>query len=137
MPEGLPDAAPGERQRLCESAALQERGQAQMFDVLVWRQAARAFALRIDGRVVAYVNRCLHVPVEMDWQPGQFLDMDQRWILCTMHGAAYDPADGRCVGGPCGKGKLMAIATHEQQGQVYWYPSADIRPVAFDPPEAP
>jgi hypothetical protein len=36
---------------------------------------ARAFALRFDGRVVAYLNRCAHVPTEMDWQPGEFLDM--------------------------------------------------------------
>lgn len=137
MPEQAQPPGHGDPQRLCSSADLPERGLAQMFDVMVWRQPARAFALRIDGRVVAYVNRCLHVPVEMDWQPGQFLDMDQRWILCTMHGAAYDPADGRCVGGPCGKGRLMAVAIGEQDGQVYWYPSADIRPVAFDPPAAP
>ena len=38
-----------------------------------FHQPARAFALRFDGRVVAYLNRCAHVPTEMDWQPGQFL----------------------------------------------------------------
>ena len=70
---------------------------------------ARAFALRFDGQVVAYMNRCAHVPTEMDWQAGEFLDMDKRWILCSIHGAAYEPADGRCVGGPCGRGRLMPI----------------------------
>jgi hypothetical protein len=68
----------------------------------------------------------------MDWQPGQFLDMDKRWILCSIHGAAYEPANGRCVGGPCGNGRLMPIATHEREGTVYWYPSGDIQPVVFD-----
>lgn len=137
MPEAVPQGtgALPQPHPLCESAALQERGLARVFDVMVWRQPARAFAMRFDGRVVAYVNRCLHVPIELDWQPGQFLDMDKRWILCTMHGAAYDPASGRCVGGPCGQGKLMPIATTEQDGQVYWYPSADIRSVAFDDPQ--
>jgi nitrite reductase/ring-hydroxylating ferredoxin subunit len=139
MPEAVPQGPQAgmqaEPEPLCESAALQERGLAHVFDVMVWRQPARAFAMRFDGRVVAYVNRCLHVPIELDWQPGQFLDMDKRWILCTMHGAAYEPASGRCVGGPCGKGKLMPIATTEQDGQVYWYPSQDIRAVAFDDPE--
>ncbi|WP_348754567.1 Rieske 2Fe-2S domain-containing protein, partial [uncultured Aquincola sp.] len=94
----------------------------------------RGFALRFDGRVVGYVNRCVHVPTEMDWQEGQFLDMDRRWILCSIHGAAYEPADGRCVGGPCGRGKLTAITLQERDGQVYWYPSRDIRPVSFDAP---
>jgi nitrite reductase/ring-hydroxylating ferredoxin subunit len=61
----------------------------------------RAFALRFDGTVRAYLNRCVHVPTELDWQPGEFLDLDKRWILCSIHGASYEPADGRCVGGPC------------------------------------
>ena len=49
-----------------------ERGDAVLFDVLQWGQPARGFALRIDGRVGAYLNRCAHVPTEMDWQPGRF-----------------------------------------------------------------
>lgn len=122
---------------LCDSTALVERGKAHVFDVRVWKQAARAFALRYDGRVVAYVNRCVHVPVEMDWQPGEFLDMDRRWIVCTMHGASYDPGSGRCAGGPCGQGKLMAISTSEHDGRVYWYPSPDIQALAFDEPGDP
>jgi nitrite reductase/ring-hydroxylating ferredoxin subunit len=120
-------------QRLCDSAELQERGRALVFDVLLWGSPARAFALRFGGRVVAYLNRCAHVPTEMDWQPGEFLDMDRRWILCSIHGAAYEPADGRCVAGPCGSGRLMTLHTQEHDGGVYWYPSRDIRPVAFDP----
>lgn len=128
----MPDAV-----LLCESTALAERGQAYVFDVLLWRQPARAFALRFDGRVVAYLNRCAHVPVEMDWQPGQFLDIDKRWIICSIHGATYEPADGRCIAGPCGRARLMPLKIEESGGQVYWYPSPDIRPVVFDEPAAP
>ncbi len=133
---GPTPAAPGDAaaqaQPLCAAAALVERGQAFVFDVLLWRQPARAFALRFDGVVVAYVNRCAHVPVEMDWQPGQFLDADKRWIVCSIHGATYDPADGRCVAGPCERGRLMRIATAEEGGHVVWYPSRDIRPILAD-----
>jgi len=125
---------PTETQYLCDSAELVERGRARVFDVLQYRQAARAFALRFDGRVVAYINRCVHVPTEMDWQPGEFLDSDKRFILCATHGAAYEPGDGRCVGGPCGRGHLTALQVEERDGRVYWYPSRDIRPVEFDPP---
>jgi len=129
-----------EAQHLCAGADLAERGQAIVFDVQLWGAPARAFALRFDDKVVAYMNRCAHVPTEMDWQAGQFLDMDKRWILCSIHGAAYEPADGRCVGGPCGQGRLMPIVTDERGGEVYWYPSNDIQPVAFDddvPPAPP
>jgi nitrite reductase/ring-hydroxylating ferredoxin subunit len=131
----MPDAqVNAEGEHLCACDALAERGQALVFDVLQYRQPARAFALRFDGRVVAYLNRCVHVPAEMDWQPGEFLDSDKRFILCATHGAAYEPSDGRCVGGPCGRGRLTAIQVQERDGQVYWYPSRDIRPVEFDAP---
>jgi len=121
-------------EHLCASLDLVERGRAWVFDVLQYRQPIRAFALRYEGRVVAYLNRCVHVPTEMDWQPGEFLDSDKRFILCSTHGAAYEPVGGRCVGGPCGRGRLTAIEVEEREGEVYWYPSRDIRPVAFDEP---
>jgi nitrite reductase/ring-hydroxylating ferredoxin subunit len=125
---------PAAREVLCPSAELVERGLAFVWDVVQWRQPARAFVLRFDGALRAYLNRCVHVPTEMDWQPGEFLDMDKRWILCSIHGAMYEPADGRCVGGPCGRGRLTPLRVEEEGGQVYWYPSRDIRPVSFDDP---
>ncbi len=119
---------------LCASDQLTERGHAFVFEVLMYREVVRAFALRFDGKVVAYINRCLHVPTEMDWQPGDFLDSSKEYILCSIHGAAYLPQDGRCAGGPCGRGKLTAVRVEERDGQVYWYPSRDIRPA---PPPTP
>lgn len=135
MPDtgGTPAITPS-RLPLCASADLVERGSGWVWDVLQYGQPARAFALRYDGRLVAYLNRCSHVPTEMDWKPGEFLDMDRRWILCSLHGAMYEPRDGRCVGGPCGRGRLTAIPVEEEGGQVYWYPSPDTRPVPFDEP---
>ncbi|MBX3643711.1 MAG: Rieske 2Fe-2S domain-containing protein [Rubrivivax sp.] len=127
--------APAPAEPLCASSDLAERGQALVFDVLQYGQPVRAFALRFEGQVVAYLNRCLHVPVEMDWRPGEFLDSDKRFILCSTHGAAYEPQDGRCVAGPCGRGRLTALQVSEIDGQVYWYPSRDIRPVSFDAPD--
>ena len=121
---------------LCAALALEERGRAWVWEVLQYGRPARAFALRFDGQVRAYLNRCAHVPTEMDWQPGEFLDTEKRWILCSIHGAAYEPADGRCVGGPCGRGRLTPIAVQQRGGEVYWYPSRDIKPLASDPPAA-
>jgi nitrite reductase/ring-hydroxylating ferredoxin subunit len=119
---------------LCPSTDLPERGRAWVWDVTQYGRPARAFALRFDGQVRAYLNRCVHVPTEMDWQEGQFFDMDKRYVMCSIHGASYEPADGRCVGGPCGNGRLTPVATAERDGQVYWYPSRDLLPVSFDEP---
>ena len=135
----MPDAASPapDPQPLCATGDLAERGRGVLFDVLLWGQPARGFALRIDGRAVAYLNRCAHVPTELDWQPGDFLDAERRHIVCSIHGASYEPTSGRCVGGPCGRGRLMAIEVSERDGQVSWYPSRDIRALHFDDAAAP
>jgi nitrite reductase/ring-hydroxylating ferredoxin subunit len=136
MPEVEPGAAPDanrpEGLPLCPSADLAEKGLALVFDVLHYREPARAFALRFDGKVVAYLNRCAHVPAELDWQPGEFLDSGKAFILCSIHGAAYEPRSGRCAGGPCGRSGLTVIDVAERDGQVYWYPSRDTQPAFAD-----
>jgi nitrite reductase/ring-hydroxylating ferredoxin subunit len=118
-----------DEQHLCASEALAERGAGLVFDVLLWREPARAFALRFDGQVVGYLNRCAHVPAELDWQPGEFLDQDKRWIICSIHGATYEPSTGHCVHGPCRGQRLMALRLAERDGPVYWYPHPDIQPL--------
>ncbi len=130
MPELPQSEAPP--QALCSSHELLEKGRALVFDVLHYNAPATAFALRFDGRVVAYLNRCAHVPAEMDWQPGEFLDAGREFILCSIHGASYEPRDGRCIGGPCGRGRLTPLTIEESAGQVFWIPSTDTRP-AFEP----
>ena len=132
--QAAPLDEPSKPQALCPSQQVPERGRAWGWDVLAQGRPVRAFALRFDGTVRAYLNRCVHVPTEMDWQPGEFLGLDKRWILCSTHGASYEPADGRCVAGPCGRGRLTPVVVAEQDGQVYWYPSPDIRPVPLDAP---
>ncbi len=125
MPEIEPSAQPVP---LCASDALVERGDAVVFEVQQWRQKASAFVMRFEGRVVAYLNRCVHVPTELDWQEGKFLDADRELIICSIHGATYDPLSGRCVGGPCGGGRLTALRVEERDAVVYWYPSSDTKP---------
>lgn len=117
---------------LCPSSELEERGRAHTFDVLQWREPTTAFAMRFEGKVVAYLNRCAHVPTEMDWQDGQFLDADKEFVICSIHGAMYDPRSGRCVSGRCGRMGLTAINVSEREGQVYWHPTADTQPAFED-----
>ena len=106
-------------QRVCRSEELLDGRQAVPFDVLYDHQPVRAFAVRHAGRVYAYLNRCTHVAMEMDWQPGRFFDDTGQWLLCASHGAAYAPDTGECVGGPC-RGGLVAVPLTERDGVVYW-----------------
>jgi nitrite reductase/ring-hydroxylating ferredoxin subunit len=131
---GVVVAALGDAPRVpvCDSGDLLDGGRGVVFDVQEFRRPERAFVLRFEGQVVGYLNRCAHVPAELDWQPGEFLDADRRQIVCAIHGATYDPRNGRCTGGPGGRGRLKALRVAEEGGKVYWYPSTDIQPVSFD-----
>lgn len=123
------DAATAGPVALCDAGALLDGGDAYVFDLLERGELQRAFVMRWRGRVVGYLNRCAHVPAEMDWQPGRFLDAEARYIVCAIHGATYEPADGRCVGGPCGRGRLVALRVGEVGNTVHWYPSSTLCPV--------
>lgn len=123
-------------ERLCASVDLAERGRAVLFEGMLSGRPARGFALRIDGRAVGYVNQCAHVPVEMDWREGEFLDLERRWIVCAVHGATYDPSSGTCIAGPCAGARLRRIELTETDGSVYWQPTAEFRPAHPAPVES-
>lgn len=116
-------------QFLCDSSALEEVGDAVVFDVREWGRDASAFAVRYDNEVVAYLNQCAHVPTQMDWEPGKFWDQDKRFIICAVHGALYDPPNGLCVGGPCAGKHLLKLEVQERDKQVHWYPTDRIQPI--------
>ena len=115
---------------LCNSADLQEGGLAVPFDVVHGGQTCRAFAIRWHGQAHAYLNRCAHVAMEMDWQPNRFFDDSGRWLLCGTHGAVYQPDTGACAGGPC-RGGLVKIALTESDGVVHWHTAFNLQPVEF------
>jgi nitrite reductase/ring-hydroxylating ferredoxin subunit len=115
---------------LCRSADLVDAGEAVPFDVSCGGQTCRGFAVRYAGLAVAYLNRCSHVAMEMDWQPNRFFDDTGRWLLCSTHGAAYEPTSGQCVGGPC-NGGLVKIEIHEADGMVFWQSTHLLKPIVF------
>jgi nitrite reductase/ring-hydroxylating ferredoxin subunit len=115
---------------LCNSRDLADGGLAVPFDVIHAGQACRAFAIRYQGRVHAYLNRCTHVAMEMDWQPNRFFDDTGRWLLCSTHGAAYQPDTGACAGGPC-RGGLVRIELSESEGVVHWHTAFNLKPLVF------
>ena len=115
---------------LCPSADLVDGGRAFGFDVLYAGQSSRAFAIRYQGQVHAYLNRCSHIPMEMDYQDGQLFDDSGRWLLCSTHGAAYEPDSGACSSGPC-RGGLVKIALSESGGVVRWHTAPQLKPLKF------
>jgi nitrite reductase/ring-hydroxylating ferredoxin subunit len=110
----------GEPRLICASDELVDSGRGVRFEVQYFGDPAPAFAVRCQGRVQAYLNRCAHVAMELDWQEGVFFDSDGRDLLCSTHGATYDAASGRCLGGPCNGTPLMKLLVEERDGRVYF-----------------
>lgn len=120
----------GEPIALCNSGDLVNQGDAVPFDVLYCGQTSRGFAIRFYGTVYAYLNRCTHVPMEMDYQPNHFFDMTGQWLICATHGAIYRPETGECRGGPC-RGGLVKINVTERDGVVHWHIAHNLKPLEF------
>ena len=104
------------RLRVCASSDLVDQGMGFRFDL---GPDQPAFAIRTEGVVHAYLNRCAHVPVELDWLPGQFLDDRGVYLVCATHGALYEPSTGACVDGPCRNQHLRKLPAIEREGSVW------------------
>lgn len=100
------------------SQQLQEKGDGLRFNIPQLGPHATGFLIRYDGQPYAYVNRCAHVPVELDWEHGKFFNMTQEWIICATHGAMYAPQSGLCVMGPCTGKRLSTIPVTERDGTI-------------------
>jgi nitrite reductase/ring-hydroxylating ferredoxin subunit len=120
------DAVAG--QLVCESDAVLEGGRGVRFAVSAFGDEATGFVVRYDGKVYGYLNRCAHVPIELDWAEGEFFESSGLYLMCSTHGAIYLPESGECAGGPCKGGRLRPIALREVQGKIYWQPDEFVRP---------
>ncbi len=109
--------APG--RRICASNILRERGEGIRFAIVIDDSVQPAFIIRYEGRVHAFLNRCAHKDVELDWNPGVFFDVERRHLICATHGARYDPVSGHCVAGPCNGRGLQPLAVVEIDGEVH------------------
>ncbi len=111
---------------ICRAETLAEGGTGVRFPISV---SQNGFAIRYRGVVRGYVNRCPHAGTELDWQPGEFFgglpptgtesDADSGlYLVCSTHGALFDPLTGKCVAGPCRGASLEPLQVRENEGRV-------------------
>jgi len=105
--------------RLCLSSELADGGPGVRFTVDSFAGEQVAFVIRHAGRVYAYLNRCAHVPIELDWQPSEFFDDSKLYLICATHGALYFPDNGHCFSGRCNGKGLTPLSVEERDGVVY------------------
>ena len=99
---------------LCPSADLSE-GQSRGFVI----EDLRLLAVRQQGQVYLYENRCPHRGVPLEWLPDQFLDHSGSLIQCSTHGALFLIDNGECVAGPCAGQSLRALGCHEDDQGIW------------------
>jgi len=78
-----------------------------------------AFAIRYDNVVRAFKNRCGHIAVNLDFKPGHFFNDEGDFLVCSTHGALYEPKTGACQGGPCYGVGLDPLSVIEHNGELY------------------
>jgi nitrite reductase/ring-hydroxylating ferredoxin subunit len=107
---------------ICASAELREGGPGVRFTLRTDSRTGfeqTGFAVRFGGKAWAYVNRCPHQGTELDWQPGEFFEESGLYLVCSTHGAIFQPQSGFCVAGPCRGASLEPLQLGEQEGQVF------------------
>lgn len=117
---------------VCDAAALADGGRGVRFPLRAFGQPASGFVVRYQGQALGYLNRCAHVPIELDWNEGEFFTAGGEHLMCATHGALYAPESGRCVGGPCRGGRLHPIAVQERAGKIYWLPDGQFQALAME-----
>ena len=98
---------------ICSSTQLETGGTGYKFNLISSSQTTPAFVIRFDGTVYGYLNRCAHLMLELDWDDAEFFDNSGDYLICSNHGAMFEPQSGECINGPCYGASLTSIAVRE------------------------
>jgi len=71
-----------------------------------------------NGEVLAYENRCRHIPISLDYGDGRFFTPDGQFFICQTHGATYEPLTGKCIAGPCPGSFLTKVPIEVSNGEI-------------------
>lgn len=78
-----------------------------------------AMLINVDGDLYAYLNRCRHVGISLDWVDNQFFTEDKRYLICANHGATYEPRTGECIWGPCVGASLQSVPLEIEGKKIF------------------
>ncbi|WP_084162044.1 Rieske (2Fe-2S) protein [Paraburkholderia bannensis] len=72
--------------------------------------------VRRGEQVWAYVNRCPHFSVPLDFEPGNVSCYRSQVLMCAHHSALFRFDDGVCIDGPCTGASLEAVPVKVDAG---------------------
>ena len=77
------------------------------------------FVIKRDSQIFVYKNSCPHTGVNLNWLPDQFMDSEQFFVQCAVHGAKFQVEDGLCVWGPCVNQRLTPVKFRVENGELF------------------
>jgi len=75
------------------------------------------FLVRYDDLLRAYHNLCPHAGNFLNWKADAFLTRDKSLIMCSAHGALFDPANGVC--GRASSGRCSGCQSRWKR--IWWW----------------
>ncbi|HTJ91671.1 MAG TPA: Rieske 2Fe-2S domain-containing protein [Pararobbsia sp.] len=85
----------------------------------------------------AYLNRCPHFSIPLDFEPGVFCTYDANTLMCAHHSAMFRFEDGLCVDGPCQGAALTKVDVVVLDGHVVRRPCGQADAAGPRPVTAP
>lgn len=107
------------RRKLVGRVGELENGATKKFFLQCGGNTVEAFLVSYGGALYAYVNRCRHISLSLDWVDNRFFTQDGRYLICANHGATYEPTTGECVWGPCFGAFLQSVPLEIAKEKVF------------------
>jgi len=105
--------------KLVASVGEIEHGQSKKFTLRRGQRDLEALIVNYEGNHFAYMNRCPHTGITLDWVNNQFFSSDNRYLMCATHGAVFEPPSGECVWGPCFGLSLQSVPLVIEGAEIY------------------
>ena len=107
------------KRRLIGAVSELAPGMTKKFNLSNRKYNLEGMLLNYQGSLYAYVNRCPHIGLSLDWVDNQFFSIDGRYLMCANHGATFEPATGECIWGPCVGTALQSVPLEIEADKVF------------------
>ena len=107
------------RRKLVAKVGELAHGASKKFKVRRGEFDTEALLVNYQGNLFAYLNRCPHVGISLDWVDNQFFTVDRRYLMCANHGAVFEPPTGECVWGPCVGAVLQRLELKIEDEKIF------------------
>lgn len=102
---------------VCHSGDVPDPG-CRGFELTIGDKTISGFVVHWQGEWYGYENSCPHTGASMNWQPDQFFDLANEYLVCGLHGAQFQPQNGLCIYGPCVGQSLSILPVIERDGDI-------------------